>query len=249
MPTTPKTKSEPSAYAKHQAYLKQQNSPAAKKRRRKAATDLQVKCGAKTKGGKKCQLVAGYGTVHTGTGCCKFHGGNTGNHLKNHVGKELNKLMGEPIEMNPLDAILWCIRITAGEVQWLSEKMATLEEENFTEISDSGRHLSLWARERKEATDRLVRYSNIAVQLGLAERAVKLAESYGLMLARLIRGILDDLQLTPEQEAGREAIVRARMVEIANISDDVKLLSPAPPTIMDARADDIEVHATRGKKR
>lgn len=247
MPSDTSTKGQKSAYAKHQDWLKKE--PVRKRKHKKEAMSLIVKCGSKTKNTSgTCKLPAGFGTVHLGVGACKFHGGSTPAHVGKHAKGELAKLMGEPIEMNPLDAILWCIRITAGEVQWLSVKMAELEEDSFTEISDSGRHLHLWARERKDATDRLVRYSNIAVQLGLAERAVKLAESYGLMLARLIRGILDDLQLSPEQEAGREAIIRARMIEIANVSEDVKMLNPAVPTIVDARADDIEATATRKKR-
>jgi len=234
------------AYAKHQDYLK--GEPARKRRAHKEKMELLPKCGAKTKSGKTCKHFAGFGTVHLGTGSCKFHGGNTGNHLKNHAKKELSQLMGEPIEMNPLDAILWCIRIAAGEVDWLSKKMAELEEEDFMESTESGRQLHLWARERKDASDRLVRYSNIAVNLGLAERAVKLAESYGLMIAQLIRGILSDLQLTPEQQIASQAIIRARLIEVNAISEGQKMLAPPAPNILDARADDIEVHATKKKR-
>ena len=33
------------------------------------------KCGAKTRAGGKCQLQAGHGTDHIGTGRCRLHGG------------------------------------------------------------------------------------------------------------------------------------------------------------------------------
>jgi hypothetical protein len=36
----------------------------------------------KTDGSGYCQHTAGWGTDHTGTGRCKFHGGNTENHEK-----------------------------------------------------------------------------------------------------------------------------------------------------------------------
>lgn len=35
-------------------------------------------CGAKTRQGTPCQLLAGWGTDHVGTGRCKLHGGNGG---------------------------------------------------------------------------------------------------------------------------------------------------------------------------
>jgi hypothetical protein len=54
----------------------------------------------------------------------------------------------------------------------------------------------------------------MAISLGIAERAVKLAETYGEMLAQLIQGILGDLELTDEQRAKAPVIVRRHLIAI-----------------------------------
>jgi hypothetical protein len=41
--------------------------------------------------------------------------------------------MGAPIDMNPVEAIIWSIRITAGEVKWLSEQIAEIDEKDWHE--------------------------------------------------------------------------------------------------------------------
>lgn len=49
--------------------------------------------------------------------------------------------------------------------------------------------------------DRVVRYAKTAHDMGIAEREVKLAEQQGQLLATVIRNVLGDLELTPEQQA------------------------------------------------
>lgn len=49
--------------------------------------------------------------------------------------------------------------------------------------------------------DRVVRYAKTAHDMGIAEREVKLAEQQGQLLATVIRNVLGDLDLTPEQQA------------------------------------------------
>lgn len=160
-------------------------------------------CNAKKKGGGRCTLSAGWGTLHPGTGSCKLHGGSVPNHNKAAIQGEA-VLMGAPKEINPLDALLWCIKITAGEIDWLSLQMEQLEKSAWVEETIVGKQFHLYARERRGRMQDLARYSQMAVSLGIAERAVHLAEQYGEMLARLLRGIeggmKDKLNLTPEQQ-------------------------------------------------
>jgi len=120
--------------------------------------------------------------------------------------------MGCPIEMNPVEAIIWCIRISAGEVQWLSEQIAKLDKEDWIENTVIGKQMNLFVRERKEAQYRLFKFSRDAISLGLAERAIKLAEMYGEVLARFMKGVLDDLNLTTEQKKQAPYIVRKHLI-------------------------------------
>lgn len=180
------------------------------------AKKIGVSCGAKKRAGGRCTLAAGWGTNHVGTGACRFHGGQLPNHVKAAAKNEYRKLLGNPIEVNPLDAIQRCIAIRAGEVQWLSDRMAELDKKHWIEDTLMGKQFHLFARERSHALNELVRYSQIAVSLGLTERAVKLAETYGEMIANYTKGIIDALWEHLDEEGRKKwpQIVRAELIRV-----------------------------------
>jgi hypothetical protein len=122
--------------------------------------------------------------------------------------------MGAPIDMNPVEAIIWSIRITAGEVKWLSEKIAELDEKDWHEDTIIGRQMHLYVRERRDRVGLLYKMGNDAIKLGLAERAIKMAEMYGVALSRFIMGVLEDLQLTPEQAQRAPQVVRKHLIAL-----------------------------------
>jgi hypothetical protein len=190
-----------------------------------ALKNVGVKCGAlkrKAVNGKTCQMPAGWGTNHYGIGKCKLHGGTSPTHVKAAATEEYRRLLGNPIEINPLDALLWCIKISAGEVQWLSEKMSKLQEKDWIEDTIVGKQFHLYAKERRARQQDLARYSQMAISLGIAERAVKLAETYGEMLAALIQGILGDLDLSESQRAKAPQIVRRHLILMDGGRPDVE---------------------------
>jgi hypothetical protein len=144
--------------------------------------------------------MAGLGTPHPGTGYCRFHGGNLPTQRKNAIVQEAVKFMGAPKEINPLDAIIWCIQLTAGEVEWLGEQIALIDEEEWIEHTPLGKQMHVLQRTRADAQDRLVRYSRDAIQLGLAERAVRLAEPFGAAIGLLVEGVEPTSALTKAAE-------------------------------------------------
>jgi hypothetical protein len=173
-----------------------------------------ARCGAKKRAGGTCTLAPGWGTPHPGIGKCKLHGGSVPNHVKAAAKEEYRILLGKPIEVNPLDALMMCIKIRAGEVQWLSERMAELDKEAWIEQTLTGKQFHLYARERAAAISDLARYSQMAISLGIAERAVKLAEVYGETIAKLINGILGELKpyMNDEGVAQIPIIVRKHLI-------------------------------------
>jgi hypothetical protein len=180
---------------------------------RQAELAFAGKCNAKKKDGNRCQHAAGHGTDHPGLGRCKYHGGSLPNGHKAAV-VERARLMGAPIDMNPVEAIIWSIRITAGEVKWLSEKIAELDEKDWHEDTIIGRQMHLYVRERRDRVGLLYKMGNDAIKLGLAERAIKMAEMYGVALSRFIMGVLEDLQLTPEQAQRAPQVVRKHLIAL-----------------------------------
>jgi hypothetical protein len=225
------SKGEPSAYAKAMKADRLDKQ----RRRRNQGVRAQVsahggaKCGANKRGGGTCHHAAGFGTSHLGIGRCKYHGGTTRAHTAN-AAKQEAVLLGAPKEINPLDAILWCIRLSAGEIEFYTEQMAMLEEKDWFEDTIMGKQMHIMARERGIAQERLVKFSKTAIDLGLAERAVRLAEQFGNTIARLLHGLLDDLDMHMSAEGKKmiPMLIRKHLLLAEQIHPDVVV----PPKVL-----------------
>lgn len=182
-----------------------------------------AECGAVKRKGRPghCKLAAGWGTSHPGVGACKHHGGNAPTHVKAAATEEYRRLLGSEMEINPFEGIMWCIKIRAGEVKWLGDRMAELDEKAWVEETLVGKQFHLYARERKDAMRDLTRYCEMALRLGIAERYVRLAETYGQLIAQLIQRILEKLNLTPEQQKDAPKIVRQELLAIEGGGEDL----------------------------
>lgn len=195
------------------AYRKMMEANRKEKPKQKGTNRLAQKvgtCGAKRRQGGDCKMPKGMGTDHYGFGHCKYHGGNLPNHKKNAV-KQQAILMGAPKEINPLDAMMWCIRLTAGEVEFCTQQLELIKEEDWLQDTIIGKQLHIWATERQKAVDRLAKHSKDALALGIAERAVRLAEQYGSSIAKFTKGLLGDLELTPEQQKVAPLLIRKHL--------------------------------------
>jgi hypothetical protein len=167
-------------------------------------------CGAKTRGGGTCRLFAGQGTSHLGIGKCKHHGGSTPTHVKSAIVYEARRRaieFGEELPVEPADALLTMLRLSAGMVAWTRDELARMEDRATFEAQVLTR---MYADER----DRTARIAKAALDAGVAERMVRLAESYGELIAALIGNILGDLRLTVEQHERAPEIVRRRLLEL-----------------------------------
>jgi hypothetical protein len=153
--------------------------------------DNHLLCGAKKKSGEVCRAYAGQGTDHFGIGRCKFHAGSTPTHRQSAAVAEAKQRMvrmGKPIPVEPHEALLAMLHLASGHVAWLQEEIAGFERL----AGDEARLLTtLYGEER----DRVARIAKAALEAGVAERQVRLAEGYGTALAELLRGLFDDPEL------------------------------------------------------
>lgn len=178
-------------------------------------------CGAnKRQGEGTCKRPTGWGTDHPGTGRCKLHGGSTPDHknaAKLEIARRAVATYGLPREVTPDVALLEEVHRTAGHVAWLAEIVAEIEhedlvwgkteeaEKNATEFGGVDTTykavpniwLVLYQQERKH----LATVAKAAIDAGIAERQVRIAEQQGQMLAKVINRVLDALDLTGEQKA------------------------------------------------
>jgi hypothetical protein len=175
-----------------------------------------------------CQLPAGWGTDHPGEGACKKHGGNNAYYLKKlslkkakeNMLQESERTFGRPIFIDPHTALLQEVQRTAGHIFWLGEKIAQIGEINETEALQqwtlAGIKPSFWVETYQEERRHLVRVSKAAIDAGVAERQVAVAEEQGKLIAMAIRAILwdSDMQLSPAQRQAAPAIIRRHLLAL-----------------------------------
>ncbi len=187
-------------------------------------------------GNELCTRPAGWGTPHPGFGRCKLHGGNTPDHVANgqrEMARQAVASFGLPRQVGPRDALLEEVYRTAGAVDWLQRQVQALQSEEVIwgraeeVVKDSGEFpgtdttnraavhvwVQLWQQERAH----LVRVSKEAISAGIEERRVRLAEQQGAMLASVIKAILGDLDLSPDQQAKVATVVPFRLREVAAV--------------------------------
>jgi hypothetical protein len=175
---------------------------------------LKALCGAKKRNGDMCRAFAGQGTDHPGVGRCKFHLGSSKNHRKHavklkaeqEVARARNEFGGK-IPVEPTEALLSVLHLSAGQLAWLHDELETQSDKT----SFNGQVLMrLWNDER----DRVARIAKAALDAGVAERQIKLAESYGEMLATVLRAIFYDpeLDLTDGQKSCLPSLLRRHLV-------------------------------------
>ncbi len=180
----------------------------------------QAQCKAKAKGtGEQCKR-----RPSPGLDVCVKHGAGSPRSREASARKvaearaeQAVRTYGLPLNVSPTDALLQEVQWTAGHVAWLRARVQEIEQDALvwgitkrdnksatefegvdeTEEAKPNIWLELYARERKHLVD----VCKAALAAGVEERRVKLAEQQGSLLAGVIKGILGDLGLSPEQQA------------------------------------------------
>lgn len=158
-------------------------------------------CGAKKATAEgTCHLNAGYGTSHPGSGRCKWHGGNTEAgkiSAARKAGQLLVKYV-DPFEIDPTTALLQELYRTAGHVRYLDQQIASWELKTDEEIPPEQ---AQWMRVHMVERMHMAKVAKTALDAGVAEREIRLAEQQGERLASAIERILDQLELSAAQLA------------------------------------------------
>lgn len=147
--------------------------------------------------------------------------------------------MGTALDVDPHDALLHCIRIAAGEVAYCDAQISRLEEDELFERPTkkqmarmpSGKLIlveerrdaeviSRWIQFRDNAVDRMARYSKMALDAGIDERRVAVAERVADVLTPLLQNLADDLMLTPQQRELLPAVIGTRLRALEQADGD-----------------------------
>lgn len=190
-----------------------------------------------------CHLPAGHGTDHPGFGTCKRHGGSTRQSRLAAERQAVSGLLatyGEPIDVDPAQALLSEVQRTAGHVEWLGRILAALPPEELTfgraevvsrpapsgdgsvymvaeEIkARAGAHqiVQLYQAERKH----LVFVSKAAIDAGASMRMVEMFTEVGAAYVSMIERVLDALELSPAQAARVPQLLTGELEQITRSS-------------------------------
>jgi hypothetical protein len=207
-------------------------SPAAEVAQEVATAPDFPRCGAKLRNGRgTCKLPAGWATPHTKFGRCRLHGGNTPTQRQHAAAEEarveaVKLVMGSPIPTAPEDALQLCIDVSVGELAYCNERIAELTDANAAvpltserlhqeldkhgDVHDleertvqSTAELHIWITTRIGATERLARFSKMALDAGVAERRVRLNERQTEMIAGAVLAVVAQLASLSDVDRAR----------------------------------------------
>lgn len=187
-------------------------------------------CGARKTGNSSagpgfCTQAAGYRTDHPGYGNCAMHSGNT-RAGRTHAARLMAQALldgqptfGAPIEdKDPGTILLEEVGRTAGHVAWLGERIQMFgldlsDAGALLQLSEQGYEKAAWVNLYQSERQHLIRACKAALDAGVAERKVRLAEEQGALLATVIRSILFDpeLALTGVQREIAPTVVRRHL--------------------------------------
>ncbi|WP_405750020.1 hypothetical protein OHA19_10555 [Streptomyces sp. NBC_00012] len=165
----------------------------------KASENGKPICGApRTKhGGAPCQLAAGFGTDHPGTGRCRHHLGNTPNHQRAAAKVEADRLLAavelaEPID-DPHAALARLARSLQATVDAISSRVGT----EPTDDKGKGRYeVELWLK----VLDQLRQTLTALTRAGVPDVAVTVHQP-GIPVTDLFRQLAAVLQPWPDAAA------------------------------------------------
>lgn len=162
--------------------------------------------------------------MHPGSGHCKWHFGNTSSGVKNAAKEAGLKILKytSPVEIDPTAALLQELYRTAGMVKYLDGKIQDWDLDTEEEIPDSQQQ---WMRVHREERRHMVHVAKLALDAGIAEREVRLAENQGMILASAIEQILDLLELSPAQTNRIPDIVPAVLRAVSVRTDTKEIAS------------------------
>lgn len=161
-------------------------------------------CGANNRAGNPCQNRAGKGTSHVGFGYCASHGGKTPSGQMH--GAKLAALaamapLGGEVDVNPLDALLYAVRRASGMAAWFR-----LEAEAEAMVGKANGALD---NERLALAD-LAKWAKMAIDAGVAERQVRIAERMGERLSAAFEAAIGALVAAGVELTGDQRMLAVR---------------------------------------
>lgn len=166
-----------------------------------------------------CDKVAGWGTNHVGSGPCRDHGGKlqtVDQHHQDIKAREVIKTLGLPLEVNPAQALLNLVHEAAGNVEWYRIKVSELGDKITVPDRIKTEEVKAVLRAYNEERDRLAKYAKLCVEIGIADRLVRIEEKQAETMTAIVRGLIRRLDLGPSRELEAFGIVREELLRLSS---------------------------------
>lgn len=180
-----------------------------------------------------------------GQNVCQVHGGATAKskaaaarRLEAEAAAKAIEKYGGRRDIDPAAALLEEVHRTAGHVSWLESQIAE-GQVDIAQTTLRGVEPSVWMQLYNTERNRLIAVTKAALDAGIAERQVQLAEAQGLMLASVIRAILDDLELSAFQRDKAPGVIRQHLLAASAVRTSAdKSADNTLPKAPEAEADE-----------
>jgi hypothetical protein len=123
-------------------------------------------------------------------------------------------MLGGAIEVDPIQALLQAVYRAAGICAWLRLKVEDLPD------ATPGGDVAVYVRLEAEWLDRMAKWSKMALDAGVAERAIQIAERTGQRIAAALDEAVEPLDLDPVARAGLVERFVGRLQALEQASDD-----------------------------
>jgi hypothetical protein len=199
-----------------------------------------ARCGAKKKQSEGfCTQFKGWGTDHPGDGPCKLHGGATRNHRNAAVVRQVEdgarRALADLGVSTPVVNPLLELQQLAGEIIAFKNALQGMVERLNSVRYDGpvGEQIRGEVLVYERSLDRAARILRDITALKIDERIVEIqsrvTEQQGLAIAGVIRAILDDLELTPQQQARVSEVAPRRLRELSGDATGAARKFEEPP--------------------
>lgn len=147
-----------------------------------------------------------------GTNTCRMHAGKKVSLIRQEVAARLAvSELDLDVDANPLDELMMEVQRASAAVRWLGEKVNELDDTEITfglqrrtkgaeKTRTYGAGVNVWVRMWQDERDRLARVCKLALDAGVDERRVRLAETQGRMIVDIIRATLTDLEIADTEQ-------------------------------------------------
>lgn len=178
-------------------------------------------CGANKPNGEVCKAAKGMGTSHPGSGRCKFHGGSSQNGNL-FAARQQVMAMASEADAEPSEVLLKAIRCDWGAVLYVQDRLSNCNERivdaeaeaDYEALESAHKAMAMWQQTYGDWVDRAAKHSKLALDAGIQERQIKMMEETAVLLAQVVRGVLDGLDLSPAQRTKAPDLVRTHMLAI-----------------------------------